>query len=90
MSEAVAVPRAASSGGSRWRKIFFGPHGLRAGWSFLIFVAITQALGAALFFVVKLRFEAFVFPRGRHVESGEPLSLLLVRLRSGRAGLRRR
>ena len=52
MSEAMVVePTAGRSGG--WRRIFLGPYGLRAGWSLLIFVALTQALGAALFFAIQ-------------------------------------
>ncbi len=29
-----------------WRRIFFGPHGLRAGWSVLIFAAVGVAVEA--------------------------------------------
>lgn len=52
MSETI-VGRATSGGSGRWRRVFFGPHGLRAGWSLLIYVAATQAIGAALFFAIQ-------------------------------------
>ena len=53
MSEAVVIEPVASRSGGRWRRVFFGPQGLRAGWSLLIFVVAAQALGAALFFAIQ-------------------------------------
>ena len=53
MSEAVAIEPAASRSGGGWRRIFIGPHRLRAGWSLVIFVLLTQAIGAALFFAIQ-------------------------------------
>ncbi|HXT20054.1 MAG TPA: type II CAAX endopeptidase family protein [Thermoanaerobaculia bacterium] len=53
MSEAVTIEPAASRSGGGWRRVFIGPYGLRAGWSLLIYVFITQALGAALFFAIQ-------------------------------------
>ena len=32
----------------RWRRVFFGPQGLRAGWGLLLFLAIAQGLLAAI------------------------------------------
>jgi membrane protease YdiL (CAAX protease family) len=53
MSEAVAV-EGSSGGTGRWRRVFFGPHGLRAGWSLLIYVAATNAIAGALFLIITL------------------------------------
>jgi hypothetical protein len=53
MSEAIAVEQAGTGGESGWRQIFLGPHGLRAGWSLLLFVVLTQAIGAGVFFVIQ-------------------------------------
>ncbi len=53
MSEAVLQPAASRSGGA-WRRVFFGPHGLRAGWSFLIYVVATNGIAAGLFFTITL------------------------------------
>ena len=39
-------------GSGRWRRVFFGPHGLRAGWSLLIYLAATNAIAGALFFII--------------------------------------
>ena len=52
MSEPVTEGRA-SDGAGGWRRVFFGPHGLRAGWSLFIYVLVTQAIGAALFLAIK-------------------------------------
>ena len=32
----------------RWRRLLFGPHGLRAGWGLLLFLAIAQGLLAVV------------------------------------------
>ncbi|HEV8240816.1 MAG TPA: type II CAAX endopeptidase family protein [Thermoanaerobaculia bacterium] len=53
MNDAVAVGSAVGNQRRGWRWIFWGPHGLRAGWSLLIYVALTQTLGAALFFAIQ-------------------------------------
>jgi CAAX protease family protein len=37
----------------RFRDVFTGPHGLRAGWGLLLFVAIVQALQAVLFLLLQ-------------------------------------
>jgi hypothetical protein len=50
MTSAMETPGRSGEGG--WRKVFFGPHGLRAGWSLLIFVASGVAIEAAIGFVV--------------------------------------
>jgi membrane protease YdiL (CAAX protease family) len=52
MDDAMAIGPAASRSSGRWRRVFFGPHGLRAGWSLLIFVVATQAIGAGLFWLI--------------------------------------
>ncbi|HET9768610.1 MAG TPA: type II CAAX endopeptidase family protein, partial [Thermoanaerobaculia bacterium] len=53
MSQAIATEKAGADRGGRWCRVFFGPHGLRAGWSLLIYVLATQAIGAALFLAIQ-------------------------------------
>lgn len=54
MSQSIAVETAGADRGGRGRRIFFGPHGLRAGWSLLIYLAATNVIAGALFLVVTL------------------------------------
>ena len=46
----TAAPERRSGGG--WRRVFLGPHGLRAGWSLLLFAALGLAIEAAIGLVV--------------------------------------
>ena len=53
MSDASAtVTMTDRAGGGRWRRVFFGPHGLRAGWSFLIFAAAGVVVEALVGWVI--------------------------------------
>jgi uncharacterized protein len=38
---------------SRWRAVFFGPYGLRAGWRLLIFIAVFFALARTTVFLLR-------------------------------------
>jgi membrane protease YdiL (CAAX protease family) len=50
MSDAIAAGSATEARPSRARRVFFGPHGLRAGWSLLIFLLIENVVEAIVFF----------------------------------------
>ena len=53
MSDAIAAgaaAEAANAGGSRLRRVFVGPNGLRAGWALLIFLVMENALEAGIGF----------------------------------------
>jgi len=50
MSDAIAADGAVTTGASRWRRVFVGPHGIRAGWALLIFLVIENVVEAAVFF----------------------------------------
>jgi membrane protease YdiL (CAAX protease family) len=50
MSQSIVAETAGAGRG--WRRVFFGPHGLRAGWSLLIFLAVGTAVEAGLGWVI--------------------------------------
>lgn len=67
-SSGAAVEPASNSAASRW---FVGPHGLRAGWRFAIYMAVVVALMIALSFAIRP-----LFPKDRGSVSALPVFLL--------------